>query len=413
MSATRKLPWGDRLRAAASILTVGAVSAGRFGPFVSSNDWNNRFRSLDEPAVTPDTSLQVSAVYACVALLSDTVAQLPIGVFKKEGDRRIPQPDHPVSRLLAGNVNDYQQRRGLIKTGETCRQLHGNATIQVERENGQPVGLWPLSAAPRRNANGRLAYQAGSDELNPADVVHVRGLSQDGLNGLSPIAAAAQSIALSMYAENFGRKFFKNDAKSGGFILQPADLNPRAKRQKSESLSSGEDSGQGGPSNAHRPKILDPGAKYIPVTISPDEAQFLQTRGFQVEEIARLYRVPLVLIQSVEKTTSWGSGVEQLMIGFAQWTIAPLAMDWEQELSAKLLTDEERASGLYIRLDMRGLLRGDMAARASFYQSAVQNSWMTPNEVRSREELDPLPGGDVPFRPLNMTPSNDNGGEDA
>lgn len=411
MSKTRRLPWWSRVRDAASVIATGAVSAARY-PLTPAAAWNNRFRSLSETAVTPDTSLQVSAVYACVALLSDTVAQLPIGVFKKEGDRRIPQPDHPVSRLLAGNVNDFQQRRGLIKTGETCRQLHGAATIQIERDGGLPVGLWPLNAAPRRDANGRLVYQAGSDELNPSDVIHVRGLSQDGLNGLSPIAAARHSITLAMHAERFGRTFFENDAKSGGFIIQPGETNARAKRHKQDSLSSGEDGGQGGPDNAHKPKILDPGVKYIPTTISPEEAQFLQTRGFQVEEIARMYRVPLVLIQSVEKTTSWGSGVEQLMIGFAQWTIAPLAMDWEQELSAKLLTDEERAQGYYVRLDMRGLLRGDMAARAAFYQSAVQNSWMTPNEVRSREELDPLPGGDVPLRPLNMTPSNDNNGGD-
>lgn len=413
MSKSRRLPWGQRLQAAASILTGGAVSAGRFGPLVSASDWNSRFRDLGEPAVTADTSLQVSAVYACVSILSDTVSQLPAGVYQREGERRVRRSDHPVDRLLGGNVNDHMQRRGLIKTGETQRQLTGNAYVQIERDNGVPVGLWPLNAAPRRNESGRLVYQAGSDALNPADVIHVRGLSQDGLNGLSPIAAARLSIQLSMYAENFGRKFFQNDAKSGGFIIQPGETNPRQKRQKSESLSSAEDGGQGGPSLAHKPKILDPGAKYIPVTISPEEAQFLQTRGFQVEEIARLYRVPLVLIQSVEKTTSWGSGVEQLMVGFSSWTIAPLAMDWEAELSSKLLTDEERAQGLYIRLDMRGLLRGDMAARSAFYANAIQWGYMTPNEVRSREELDPLPGGDRALRPLNMAPSNDNGGDNA
>lgn len=407
MSKSRKLPWGDRLRAAASILTMGAVATGRFGPFVSASDWNNRFRALDD-TVTTESSLQVSAVYACIALLSDTVAQLPIGVFKKEGERRIPQPDHPVSRLLAGNVNDYQQRRGLIKAGETCRQLYGNATIQIERENGSPVGLWPLNAAPRRNSSGRLIYQAAGDELDPNDVIHVRGVSQDGLNGLSPIAAARHAIGLSIHAEKFGRKFFENEAKSGGFIIQPAETNARSKRQRQDNLSQGDDGGQGGPDNAHKPKILDPGVKYVATTIAPNEAQFLQTRGFQVEEIARMYRVPMVLIQSVEKTTSWGSGVEQLMIGFAQWTIAPLAMDWEQELTAKLLSNEERDNGLYLRLDMRGLLRGDMVARAAFYQSAVQNGWMTPNEVRSREELDPLPGGDQPLRtPTANTPAND------
>jgi HK97 family phage portal protein len=408
VSATRKLPWGDRLRAAASLITSGAVAAGRFGPFVTARDWDSRFRA-DDISVTTDSALQVSAVYACVHLLSDTVAQSPIGVFKKEGDRRVPQPDHPVSKLFAGNVNDYQSRRGMLRTGETCRQLHGNAYLQIERDGDAPVGLWPLHAAPIRT-NGKLVYQATagrqSVELSPSDVVHVRGLSLDGLNGLSPIAMARNAIVLSQYAEKFGSKFFKNDARSGGYIIQPGATNLRGKKIQQDAVSSGEDSGQGGLENAHKPKFLDPGAKYIPVTIAPEEAQFLETRGFQLEEIARLYRVPLVLLQSMEKTTSWGTGVEQLMIGFVQWTIAPLAIDWEQELSAKLLTDEERAQGFYIRLDLRGLLRGDMAARAAFYQSAVQNSWMTPNEVHAREELDPIPGGDVPLRPLNMAPDN-------
>lgn len=408
MSKSRRLPWGQRLQAAASILTGGAVSAGRFGPLVSASDWNSRLRELGEPAVTTETSLQVSAVYSCVNLIADTESQLPAQVYQRDGDRRIRRSDHPVDRLLSGNVNDFQQRRGFVKTLETCRQLHGNGYAQIERDaSGAPVGLWPLNAAPRRNESGGLIYQAGGDELNPADVVHIRGLSQNGLVGLSPIAAARHSIELSMLTEAFGRRFFKHDAKSGGFIIQPGETNARQKRAKSESLSSSEDGGQGGPSMAHKPKILDPGAKYIPVTIAPEEAQFLQTRSFQIEEIARLYRVPLPLLGHMEKTTSWGGGIEQLMISFAQFTVAPLAMDWEQELSAKLLTDEERAQGYYVRLDMRGLLRGDMAARAAFYQSAVQNSWMTPNEVRSREELDPLPGGDIPFRPLNMTPSND------
>ncbi|GAM97567.1 phage portal protein [alpha proteobacterium U9-1i] len=416
MSTSRRLPWGQRLRAAASILTGGAVAAGRFGPFVSSRDWNNRFTAADDPAVTSDTALQVSTVYACVNILSDTVAQLPVGVFKKEGERRVPQPDHPVSRLLAGNVNDYTGRRGLVRTGETSRQLRGNGYVQIERDNGAPVGLWPLNAdatAPRRTEGGRLIYQtsvAGETQtLEPTDILHVRGLSLDGLVGVSPIDAARHAIALAMYTESFGSKFFKNDGRSGGYILQSAETNARSKKERQDSLSSGGSEGQGGHANAHKPKILDPGAKYIPVTIAPEEAQFLQTRGFQVEEVARLYRVPLVLIGHLEKTSSWGTGVEQLMIGFAQWTIAPLAMDWEQELTAKLLSEEERAQGYYCRMDMRGIMRGASADRAAFYASAIQNNWMLPAEVRAREELDPLPDGDAPVRPQTAQPTNDNG----
>jgi len=409
MSNNRRLPWGQRLQAAASILTNGAVAAGRYGPSVSAADWNSRFTAPDHAHVTPDTALAVSAVYSCVGLLSDSIAQCPAHVLSRDGDTREPESNHHVQKLLRGNVNDFQQRRGFLKTLETNRQLTGNGYAQIERDaTGAPVGLWPLNAAPRRNAQGRLVYQAGADELAPRDVIHIRGLSQDGLVGVSPIGAARNAIVLAAAAERFGSKYFSNESKSGGYIIQPVQTNTRSKRQQQDNVSASDMDGQGGPANAHKPKILDPGVKFLPTTIPPNEAQFLETRAIQVAEISRLYRVPLVLLDSAA-ATAWGSGIEQLMIAFIANTIAPLAQDWEAELSAKLLTDAERADGLYIRLDLRALMRGDMQARASFYQSAIQNSWMTPNEVRAREELPPLPGGDQAFRPLNMAPSNDNG----
>lgn len=398
MSKTRRLPWGQRLRAAASLITSGAVSAARYGPLLSSSEWSNRLAATDDPHVSPDASLAVSAVWACSSLLADTLAQLPVGVFQREGDERKPLPDHPVSPLLNGPVNDAMGRRGLWKATEFARQLRGNGYCQVERDsNGAVVGLWPLRADathPKRSDNGALSYQtsvgAQSIEIAPADVIHIRGLSHDGLVGVSPITAARHAITLAMHAERFGAKYFKNDARSGGFIIQPAVTNVRGARQQQQSLVSE----QGGPERSHMPKILDPGVKFIPTTVSPEDSQFLGSRGFQIEEIARWFRVPLVLIGHVEKTTSWGTGVEQLMIGFASWTVTPLAQSWEEELSLKLLTQKERDAGIYIRLDLRGLLRGDMAARAAFYGSAIDHGWMTPNEVRSREELNPLPDGD-------------------
>jgi HK97 family phage portal protein/HK97 family phage major capsid protein len=405
---TLPLPWSlRRLRAAASVLMTGvAATAGRYGPLLSASEWNSRLGAVDDPQLTADGALAMSGVYACSSLLADSISQLPLGVFRRDGERRLPLPNHPASRLLAGPVNDAMGRRGLCKTVELARQLRGNGYVEVERDGaGAPVGLWPLRADvtyPKRES-GRLIYQTSADgqsvTLDPANVIHIRGLSHDGLCGLSPVAAARQAISLAVAAEKFGVKFFNNDAKSGGFIQLPYDQASRAREQRREAAQQDE----GGLANAHKPKTLPMGAKYIPTTIAPEEAQFLVTRQFQLEEICRWYRVPLVLVQSVEKTTSWGTGVEQLMIGFAQWTIAPLAQSWEEELSLKLLSPEDRAAGVYIRADLRGLLRGDMAARAAFYQSAIQNSWMTPNEVRAREELDPLPGGDRQLRAANMT----------
>lgn len=413
MSKRRTLPWGARLRAAASIITMGAVSTGRYGPLVNASHWSRDLSDVvGDLYVDEHVALNVSAVWACSSLLADTLSQLPAGVFKKEGEKRTPLPDHPASRLLSGAVNDAMGRRGFVKVIELHRQLGGNGFAQVERDGGKPVGLWPLrSATPKRRENGTFYYEATAGgeriELAASDVVHIRGLSNDGVTGMSPIAAARSAIGVAMHAEKFGSDFFRNEAKSGGFLLHPGKLSQKAKDNVVDSLTGEDGELATSRKRSHRLRVLEEGMKFIPTSIAPEEAQFLATRQFQVEEIARWYRVPLVLIQSVEKTSSWGAGVEQLMIAFSQFTVSPLAQSWEEELSLKLLTDEERAQGIYIRLDLRGLLRGDMAARSAFYASGIQHQWLTPNEVRAREELDPLEGGDVAVdRPPPASPGD-------
>ncbi|MEZ6028352.1 MAG: phage portal protein [Hyphomonadaceae bacterium] len=394
--------FGARLRAAASVLLTGAVPGGRYGPNVPASEWNNRFTSFDDVHVDERTALNVSAVYACASLIADTMSQLPIGVFKRDGDTRETVPEHPVNRMLSGAVNDYQGRRALVRVAEAHRQLRGNAYLQVERDStGAPVGLWPLgNATPKRREDGKLVYEVGSgdarQELPPADVVHVRGLStsSNGLVGISPVAAAENAIRLGIYAEKFGSEFYKNESVTGGYILHPGKLTDVAKRNIREAVEN-QRKNDAGDKESHRLKIFEEGMKFVPTTIPPEQSQFLGSRAFQLEEIARWYRVPLVLIQSVEKTTSWGTGVEQLLIAFSSFTISPLAMSWEEELTLKLLTQEEREQGLYCRLDVRGLMRGDSASRAAYYASGIQNRWLLPNEVRAREELDPLPGGDA------------------
>lgn len=404
----------ERLRAAASVLVTGAVPGGRFGPNVSAADWNNRFNTADDVNINETTALNVSAVWACASLLADTVPSLPVGVYRREGDKRALVTDHPVNKLLAGPVNDYQGRRAAFKVVEARRQLAGNGFFQIERDvAGLAAGLWPLcNATPRRRADGVLVYDVGSgdskQELSPANVIHIRGLSTTtGLVGESPIAAARNALALNIHAERFGREFFANESKSGGFLMHPGKLTDDGKRRVRKSLKdqAKPDSEVGGGlvtevggRTHHDIKVLEEGMKWVATTIAPEEAQFLATRQFQLEEIARWYRIPLVLIQSTEKTTSWGSGVEQLLIAFAQFTVAPLAMSWEEELSLKLLTQEEREQGLYIRMDLRGMLRGDSASRAAYYASGIQNQWLLPNEVRAKEELDPLPGGNEPVQ---------------
>jgi len=407
----RRIPLGERLSAAASLIVRGAVPAGRFGPLVSASDWNGRFTEAQEIHVDETTALNTTSVYACVTLLADTLAQLPFTVGQKVGDTRVTLPDHPVARLLSSQVNDYCNRRDFIRTVEGQRQRGGNGLAHVERDaSGSPVGLWPLqSASIKRDENGAVVYETSEGgeriAIPAANVVHVKGFSTDGgMSGLSPVAVMRRAIQSSVQMDNYAHDFFRNESKSGGFILHPGRLSEAAKDNIVSSIKRQSD----GKSPAgvvetsrrshHNIKVLEEGAKWVATTIAPEEAQFLGSREFQLSEIARGYRVPLVLLQSQQGSTVWGTGIESLMIGFAQFTISPLADSWSEALSAKLLTDEERAAGLYIRMDIRGLLRGDQAGRAAYYASGIQHGWLLPNEARAREDLNPIDGGDEPLR---------------
>jgi HK97 family phage portal protein len=414
MSNRRRLGLGERLRAAASILTMGAVAAGgRYGPLVSSADWDRALDPLTDEHISPEDSLENSTQWACLALISDTVAALPLQVYQRDGERRTPRPDHPVSRLLNGGpVNDYSTRRTFIKAMEFQRSLRGAAFAEIERDaDGRPVGLWPLDAAatyPKRE-DGRLIIQtsAGGEtvKLDPANCIHLRGLSADGLHAFDPTHYGRQNLHAARAMERFGTDFFRNESKSGGFLLHPGNLSDQAKRNIVGSIQ--EQAREDGRKRGSRIKVLEEGMKFIETTIAPEDSQFNESAERQVAEIARRHRVPLVLIGAHERNTSWGTGIESLQIGFVTWTIAPLAESLEDEMTAKLLTADERSEGLYVRANVNALLRGDSASRAALYASGIQNGWLTRNEARAKEDLNPIEGGDVPLRPLNMEPSSD------
>lgn len=415
MSNRRRLSLGARVRAAASVLATGAVSAGsRYGPLVSAADWNGRFSASDDSTpVDEQTAANLSGVWACVTLISNTMELLPIGVFQREGLTRKALPDHPVNKLLTGAVNDYQGRRAFIKTLERARQLGGNGLAQVERHaDGTPVGLWPLCGATLKREDGKLFYEVTTGgeraRLSPSDVIHIRGPMTDasGMIGVSPIVAAQPTIGLTIAAERFGRDFFKNDLMSGGFFSMPGKVSRDGLRSFKDGVK-GQTRNERGARQHHDPIVLEEGTKWIPTAIAPEAAQFLATRQFELEQLARYWRIPLVLLQSVEKTSSWGTGVEQLMIGFASYTLAPLAASLEEELTLKLLTDDERAAGMFVRVSVDGIARGDASSRANFYASGIQNNWLTPNEARAREDLNPLPEGDAPPAPPSK-PTKDN-----
>jgi HK97 family phage portal protein len=397
-----------RPRAASAEIAGGLTSEPKaaFGPssFVSdANGWMIRAmgggKTESGVAVSEFSAITLPAVYACVSIIADNLAQLPLNVYRSlPGGGREQVTDHPLHAILHDQPNDDMSSFVFRQTVSHHALLWGNGYAEIERtRGGDPVGLWPLfpdRTWPDKPAGSRLRYRTAvngqSVNLPPEDVLHIPALGFDGLIGYSPVSVARQAVGLGLAAERFGAKFFANDAKSGGFLMHPGKLGDKATGNVAESFQK-----QGGADNAFKVKVLEEGMKFISTTIPPDDAQFLATREFQVAEIARIFRVPLVLLQSMEKSTSWGSGIEQMMIGFVVWTIQPWLVRWEQEINRKLLTEAERAAGYFVKFNLNALLRGDMKARAAFYKELYLIRAMNPNEVRALEDLNPYEGGEA------------------
>lgn len=389
-----------------------SASAGASSSVSDESGWFVRLLGFGKTkagvTVSHYNAITMPAVWACITLIADTISQLPLDLYKRTGRRKELITDHPIVPLLSGLANPRMGTSRWINTqqGHVLGWGNGYAEIQISNR-GEPIAIWPLlpdRTAPdttwldERGAMRYLVTVEGKQHSVPSDrIIHIKGFSWDGILGLSPISQARHAIGLGLAMEEFGSKFFSNDAKSGGFLLHPGKLSPRAKENIRDSLTEA----GGGLEDAHRIKILEEGMKYIPTTINPEDSQFLESREFQIAEIARMFRVPLVLINSHQKDTAWGTGIEQLMIGFVQWTIGPWVKCWEEELNRKLLTEEERDNGFFIKFNLNAILRGDMAARASFYEKALdpEKGWMTRDEVREKEDLNPLGESQRPVLP--------------
>lgn len=393
-----------------------AAAFGASHSIADSNSWLVRAigggRTHSGAHVSEFGSLKLTPVYACVNRIANPVGRFPIKILTpKAGGGSQEVTEHPMS---AGKVSPISIRPNPLMSSRTLRktvQMHallwGNGYCEIERNNaGQAIGLWPLlpwNTTPVRDGD-KVHYRTTIDgtqfRIDQNDVIHIMDVSQDGYVGLSPVSLAREAMGMASALETFGAKFFGNDAKSGGFLMHPGRLNAAAQANLGSRKPDGEASGgnspakmlerQGGLDNAHRVKVLEEGMKFIQTTIPPEDAQFLSTREFQIAEIARMFDVPLVLLQSHEKSTSWGTGIEQLMIGFVRQTIDPWVAAWEQELNWKLFTGREREQGYFVKFNMNALLRGDSAARAAFYKSMFEVAGMSPNQICELEDMDPI-----------------------
>ena len=370
--------------------------------------------------VSQKSAMQMTAVYSCVRILSEAVASLPIHVYKynSQGGKE-KALDHPLYFLLHDEPNPEMTSFVFRETLMTHLLLWGNAYAQIIRNGkGEIVALYPLMPdrmTVDRDEYGKLYYEytVSTDDahtlkgstvrLEPRDVLHVPGLGFDGLVGYSPIAMAKNAIGLAIAAEEYGSKFYANGAAPSGVLEHPGTLKDPAKVRDSWSETFG------GSANSHKIAVLEEGMKYTPISINPNEAQFLETRKFQINEIARIFRVPPHMVGDLEKSSF--SNIEQQSLEFVKYTLDPWVSRWEQSMIRSLFTKEEKTT-YFIKFNVDGLLRGDYQSRMNGYAIGRQNGWMSANDIRELENLDRIPaelGGDLYLINGNMTKLEDAG----
>lgn len=357
--------------------------------------------------VNEHTAMQMTAVYSCVRILSETLAGLPLHVYRyNDSGGKEKYLKHPLYKLLHDEPNPEMTSFAFRETLMSHLLLWGNAYAQIIRNaRGEVIALYPLmpnKMTVDRDSKGRLFYlysrtsddapTLGDDSqvyLSPSEVLHIPGLGFDGLIGYSPIAMAKNAVGLAIATEEYGAKFFANGAAPGGVLEHPGTIKDPQKVKESWNAA------YQGSKNAHRVAVLEEGMKYQPIGISPEQAQFLETRKFQINEIARIFRVPPHMLADLEKSSF--SNIEQQSLEFVKYTLDPWVVRWEQSMCRALLSDSEKPT-VFIKFNVDGLLRGDYESRMSGYATARQNGWMSANDIRELENLDRIPaelGGDL------------------
>ena len=376
---SRDKPIKDRTSGSAYTFFMGGSSAGK--------------------NVNERSAMQMTAVYACVRILSEAIAGLPLHMYRYKDDGGKEKAfDHNLYHLLHDEPNPEMTSFVFRETLMTHLLLWGNAYAQIIRNGkGEVIALYPLMPnrmTVNRDSNGMLyyQYQKSNDDaptmegssviLSPSEVLHVPGLGFDGLVGYSPIAMAKNAIGLSMAAEEYGAKFYANGAAPSGVLEHPGVLKDPAKVRDSWNAAFG------GSSNSHKVAVLAEGLKYTPISISPNEAQFFETRKFQIDEIARIFRVPPHMVGDLEKSSF--SNIEQQSLEFVKYTLDPWVVRWEQSLYRALLSSDEKNT-YFFKFNLEGLLRGDYQSRMQGYSIGIQNGFMCPNDVRELENLDLIP----------------------
>jgi HK97 family phage portal protein len=370
--------------------------------------WQEWFgTSSSGKVVTADKAIQLSSVWACIRLLSESISTLPLKVYVREADgsRKLAQ-DHPAYQVLCRrpNLEMTPSRFMLLVVASIC--LRGNAFVEKKMIGRKLVALDPLlpqNMVVKRLPTGKLEYtytENGTKRVIPVDrMMHIRGFGLDGVCGMMPLSSGRDVFGAAMAVDEAAAKIFENGLQSTGFLSSKTALNKEQRERLRKSLQSFI-----GSKNAGKLMVLENELSYQNVTMNPEAAQLLESRAFSIEEICRWFRVPPFMVGHVTKQSSWASSVEGMNLIFLTNTLRPLLVNIEQEIARCLLDGDE---DYFAEFSVEGLLRADSVGRSAYYTTALQNGWMSRNDVRRLENLPPIPGGDIYTVQLNLTPLED------
>lgn len=367
--------------------------------------WQEWFgTSASGKSVTVDKALQLSAVWACVRLLSETVSTLPLKLYERHSDGgRIPATNHPLYEILTKRPNAEMTpgRFMLMIVASIC--LRGNAFVEKRRIGSRIVALDPLLPqlmTVKRLENGRLEYKytvKGQPRvIAEDDMMHIRGFGLDGVCGMLPVSTGKEIFGAAMSAEEAAAKVFAQGMQASGILSSDSVLKPEQREHLRKSLEAFM-----GSKNAGKIMVAEAGLKYQGITMNPEAAQMLESRSYGIEEVCRWFRVPPFMVGHMDKQSSWASSVEGQNLQFLTNCLRPLLENIEQEIIRCLLDRDDR---YFAEFSVEGLLRADSQGRASYYNICLQNGWMSRNEVRRLENLPPIPGGDVYTVQSNLLP---------
>lgn len=357
--------------------------------------------------VTDESAMKVSAVYRATKIIAESVATLPLVIYERTASGKDRAMNHPLYDVLHTQPNDYMDAVEFREYCQTSLLHHGNAyALRLGGPRGSTDQLRPLDPnrmTVRRMSNNTTIYRytvpqtGGYVDYSEDEIFHVRnGIGPDGLTGVSIIRKAAESIGIGIMTEQYAARVFSQRGELGGVLEYPAELSPRAR----ENLRDAWQQSHAGPENWHRIAVLEEGMTFRPITMNPEDAQLLASRQYTVTDIARWFGVQPHLLMDLSRSTN--NNIEHQGIEFVSYTLRPWLVRWEQAINRQLISANRRFFAEHI---VEGLLRGDSLTRNRAYSMALNAGWMTPNEVRERENMNRLDGLDSPRFPLNTAPA--------